>query len=200
MERKSFKSIELELKSTDQERGIVEGYAAVFNNIDRHGDVLLPKSLKHKNVRVPLLWNHDANQVIGSVVVTEDQKGYKYSGQIAINSENEDIRRKAQWVHSLIKEGHVNRNSFGFVVEDAEVGKKDGRTVLFIKKTDVAEVSIVPMPANPRAGVVQMKSVDALEQRIKQLEKELSETQKKEEAPKQGAPAVPVDAILMQLF
>lgn len=165
------KDISLEMKASDIKEGRISGYAAWFGNVDRHGDVLMPGSLKSSG-KVPLLWNHDANQVIGSVYITEDDKGYRYDGTIAINSENEDIRRKANWVYTLIKEGHVTRNSFGFVVEEGKWGTRtvDGkkRQVFMITKADVAEVSIVPMPANPAAGVTSIKSYE--EQKPKQGE------------------------------
>lgn len=166
------KRISLEMKASDIDEGRISGYAAWFGNVDRHGDILMPGSLK-KSGKVPLLWNHDANQVIGSVYITEDDKGYRYDGTIAINSENEDIRRKANWVYTLIKEGHVTRNSFGFVVEEGKWGARtvDGkkRQVFLITKADVAEVSIVPMPANPVAGVTEIKSYEE-EQPVKREE------------------------------
>jgi uncharacterized protein len=157
------KEVDLVIKSSDIKEGRIQGYAARFGNVDRHGDILMPGSLK-KSGKVPLLWNHDANQVIGSVYITEDDQGYRYDGTIAINSENEDIRRRANWVYTLIEEGHVNWNSFGFVVEDGKWSTRtvDGkkRQVFMITKADVAEVSIVPMPANPAAGVTSIKSYE----------------------------------------
>jgi HK97 family phage prohead protease len=209
VEKKSFKELSLVLKAEDFKEGRVSGYAAWFGNVDRHGDILMPKSLKNEGARVPLLWNHDPNQVIGSVHITEDEKGYRYDGSIAIHSANEEIRRKANWVYSLIHEGHVNRNSFGFIVEEGrwETRKIDGkqRQVFLITKADVAEVSIVPMPANPRAGVTNLKSHDEikrLERRIVELENELKRLspENKNRMSKKRHEIDISDAILWRLF
>lgn len=210
MEQKNFKTIQLplELKSDSGERGRIKGYAAIFGNVDRHGDILMPGSLKKKGIKVPLLWNHNPNNVIGSVTLTEDEKGFPYDGIIAVNSKNEDIRRKAEWVYSLVEEGHVTQNSFGFVIEDGkyEARKVDGKQkhVFIITKTDVAEVSIVPMAANPKARVTDLKSYTGdLEIRIEQLHKELNELKKSQRPKRQRAPQ-PVrdisDAVMWGFF
>jgi uncharacterized protein len=211
MEKKNFKTVEvsLELKADDKERGKIKGYAAVFGNIDRHGDILQPNSLKNKGAKVPLLWNHNPDEVIGSVKLTEDEKGYFYDGVIAVNSKNEDIRKKAEWVYSLIEEGHVNRNSFGFIIEEGkwETRKINGKQehVFLITKTDVAEVSIVPMPANPKAGVTDLKSYTGeLEKRIASLQKQLEELKTGRQQIHESKAAKPVqdisDAVMWGLF
>jgi HK97 family phage prohead protease len=179
LKTKNFASWKAEVKAVDGERGMIEGYAAVFGNVDRHGDILMPGSLKHKRVKVPLFWNHNPDMVVGWVVVTEDEKGYKYTGKLAVDSENEQTRKDAEWVYSHIKEGRVTQNSFGFVIEKGRWEKKkiDGeeKHVFLIEKADVAEVSVVPMAANPKAGVTMLKSarVEELEECIRRLEAEL---------------------------
>jgi uncharacterized protein len=188
-ERVDIKSFEV--KASEDERGVIHGYAAVFNNLDRHRDILKPGSLKHKTVKVPLLWNHDTNAVIGHAILTEDKKGFAYKGVLAVNSQNEDLRREAERVYAMIKEGHVDRNSFGFIVEDDEYVRKDvdGKPMVIrhIKKVDVAEVSIVPAPANPKAGVTQIKSADydkimqAVEDKLNELKGELIQAKSSEQ-------------------
>nr|DAE81606.1 MAG TPA: prohead serine protease [Caudoviricetes sp.] len=57
-------------------------------------------------------------------------------------------------VYKLLKEGRIDRMSFGFYVNDAD--HKGG--VTYIKKVSLLEVSVVPAPANPEAAINEVKS------------------------------------------
>jgi HK97 family phage prohead protease len=167
--------VEVEIKADDTERGVIHGYAAYFNNIDRHGDIITPESLKQKSVRVPLLLNHDTDDVVGHAVVTEDEKGYAYKGVLAVDSESDTLRERARYAYALVKEGHIRHNSIGFIPEQTEFAKRtvDGkeRTVRLLKRNDLGEVSLVPVPANPKAENFAVKglSQDEMEALVKQV-------------------------------
>nr|DAM39767.1 MAG TPA: prohead serine protease [Caudoviricetes sp.] len=57
-------------------------------------------------------------------------------------------------VYKLLKEGRIDRMSFGFYVNDAD--HKDGKT--YIKSVSLLEVSVVPAPANAEAAITDVKS------------------------------------------
>lgn len=166
----AFDTKMFEVKASDTEEGVIYGYAAKFGNIDRANEIILPGSLLRKDIKVPLLWNHNTNVVLGHAYITEDAKGYAYKGVFAINSENEDLRREARKYYTLVKEGHVDRNSIGYRVLDYGHERREGKTVRVLKKLDVAEVSIVPMPCNPEAGVDAVKYAETEESLRRQLE------------------------------
>mgnify|MGYP001291717851 CR=1 FL=1 len=167
---KEFKDVaEFEFKELgegDGRKGIIEGYAAYYGNVDRGGDILVKGAMTNPNgSRVPLLWRHDQDRVIGSAWVEDDGKGIRYRAELAINSESEDVRRDALKAYALLKEGHVTKNSFGYTADDHALSRKDidgkPRMVRELKKVTVYEVSIVPCPMNNKADVLGVKSLDA---------------------------------------
>ena len=61
-----------EFKFSDEGTGTVEGYASVFNLLDRGGDIVLPGAYKaslaswrKRKSAVPMLWQHDPYEPIG---------------------------------------------------------------------------------------------------------------------------------------
>lgn len=181
--------LSFEVKAAD-EYGVIEGYAGYFNNVDRQGDILLKGSLQSKSVKVPLLAHHDPREIIGSAIVTEDEKGYRYKGVLAVTSQSETVRKRAEEYYHLVKEGHLNKNSIGYVTKDHEWKKHtEGNkeyAVRLLKSVELLEVSLVPIPANDRAVVTGIKTytenevkelIRSLEERILLLEKQLEEKQ-----------------------
>lgn len=65
------------------------GYAAIFDSVDKGGDVITPGAFAHSLQRrggqgVPLLWQHRADQPIGRIeAVSEDERGLRVIGEIA---------------------------------------------------------------------------------------------------------------------
>jgi uncharacterized protein len=165
MEFKAF-----EVKADEKEAGVVFGYAAFFGNVDRGHDILVKGSFKKQNVKVPLLLNHDQDKVVGHAWVSEDEKGLFYKGILAINSESEGLRKRAQEAYALVKEGHVATNSMGYRALKTSFDRKtiNGQqlTVRKIEQLDLAEVSIVTVPMNPQAQILS----------VKKYQEEMSET------------------------
>src|SRR5260221_110039 len=74
-----------ELKATDQEKGIFEGYLSVYGNVDSYKDIVEPgaftKTIKDARGRqgkylFPLLWQHDPKDPIGGILdLVEKPKG-----------------------------------------------------------------------------------------------------------------------------
>jgi len=161
--------------------GSVKGIAAAFGNLDRHGDIILPTafdkalSTMRNADDVAFLWNHDSSKPLGplrSLSVTDD--GLEFDGTIVPTTWGKDVRM-------LLKTNTVRKMSFGYRVNraayvddavglasalshfgvdprwsgsiSAEAAKAfdAGMGVRLLVDLDPWEVSLVPVPANPRA-------------------------------------------------
>lgn len=151
-----------------EDGGMVAGYAATFDRIrDSYGDVIKKgafaeslerwKELNGRGVYIPLLYGHQMNDPrynIGKVTLArEDEKGLYIEAEIDPESDT------AQYVRRLVAEGRLYQFSFAFDVLDAgEVELEDGSTAYELRKLELFEVSLVQIPANPRAEVTDVKS------------------------------------------
>jgi HK97 family phage prohead protease len=144
---------DFELKSAD-EKGIFTGYASVFNNIDKDGDVIVKgaftKSLTRRKPK--LLFQHKIDEPIGLIeALYEDENGlYIEKGLV-----NLDVEKGAE-TYSNMKKKILDKMSIGFKTVDFAYDKETG--VRFIKEIDLYEVSIVTFPANDMAEVDSVKS------------------------------------------
>ena len=144
------------------------GYGAVFGNVDSYGDVISPGAFadtlaraKSTNDWPAMLSQHgsflggDGNTPVGVWAnMHEDQKGLVVEGKLAPTPRGQEL-------YSLMKmtpRPAINGLSIGYVPKEwsARSRPEDPRRTL--KKVDLMEVSIVTMPANPKARVTQVKS------------------------------------------
>lgn len=152
---------QVEFKAMD-EAGTIEGYASTFGNIDRHGDIIAKGAFAGSATKVPVFALHDPAQTVGIGRVTEDEKGLKISIKLAIDAKSENLRKRAEEYYDLARMGIVERMSIGFapLETDFEQRKIKGKDhiVRVIKKVDLMEVSLVPIPANDKARITQVKT------------------------------------------
>jgi hypothetical protein len=118
------------------------GYAAVFDRVDRGGDVVragaFERSLRRDAGSVPLLWQHRAGRPIGRVeYLREDRRGLRVIGRV--------VEGKAA---SLLEAGAVSGLSFGYRVREAK-----GAEPRELIDLELVEVSLVTFPMQPRARV-----------------------------------------------
>ncbi len=137
------------------------GYAALFDNIDRGGDIIRQGAFRHSLSRQkswPLLWQHRPDQQIGEIAyAAEDRRGLRVIGRfIDRNGSGQSITSRAR--HMLIS-GGVTGLSFGYRVRSyaeglAETNMRGGvaarRELLAL---DLVEVSLVTHPMQPGAHV-----------------------------------------------
>jgi HK97 family phage prohead protease len=68
-----------EFKYAVSDDGTFEGLLATYNNVDLGGDTIEPgaftKSLQENGNVIPLLWQHDSRQPIGSLTVADTAAG-----------------------------------------------------------------------------------------------------------------------------
>ena len=122
------------------------GYAAIFDRIDRGGDVVrrgaFLRTLQDVEA-VPLLWQHKADSVLGMIEhLSEDKRGLRVIARIG---DTADARRAAR----LVQAGQLSGLSFGYRVR----GAKSGDGCRELTELDLVEVSLVADPMQPRARV-----------------------------------------------
>lgn len=151
------KAVHLDIKELDLEEGVFEGHAAVFNNVDLGGDVLMPGSMKRslKNwasskKALPILWQHNPHEPIGvTVEAEEDDKGLKIKGKLIL-----DVQR-AREARALMQAGALGGLSIGYDVVEDNWTKEGVRELHQIR---LYEYSPVTWPMNPKAGYTNVKS------------------------------------------
>lgn len=118
------------------------GYAAVFDRVDRGGDVVRKGAFAgvlKRGAEVPLLWQHKAEAVIGTIEhLSEDERGLRVIASVA-------DERAAR----LLGSGTLDGLSFGYRVREARTGAA-GRE---LTELDLVEVSLVAKPMQPKARV-----------------------------------------------
>ena len=131
---------------------VIEGYASLFGDQDRGGDVVTQGAysaslarLKAEDRQVKMLWQHDPSQPIGVWdEVREDGKGLYVKGRLL-----EGVARAREAVE-LIAAGAIDGLSIGYRTVKA-VKDKEGRRLL--QELELWEVSLVTFPMLPSARV-----------------------------------------------
>ena len=145
----------------DEETGTISGYFSTYDRIpDSYGDVVAPgaftdtiKAREETGHPFPLCWNHDLDQIIGKVdKIEDDEKGPLMTASFFDTP-------LAQEKRAIVQSGVVYQFSFAYDIEDAaEVRLEDGTKVNELRKLNLYEVSIVPIPANQNAVVTEVKA------------------------------------------
>ena len=176
-------SAPLELKfAGDKSRpGSFEGYGAVFNNIDRGGDIIEPgaftKTLNDMMAcgvgSVPMYQNHD--RAAGAIGVwdefSEDGKGLHVKGRL-IGMDTET----GKWNYARLREGAIKGMSIGYRVPAGGSTMADvkGKRCRKLKSVELSEVSLVDDPMNPEAKFNFVKSLTgAYDVNPRELERDL---------------------------
>jgi len=149
MDTKSFR---FSVKDID-DQGLFEGYAAVFGNVDRTGDVIEPGAFRktlQENPELPILWQHNPAEPIGlTVAAVEDNRGLRVKGQLNLET------ARGREAYALMKQGVLRGLSIGYdTVKEAWEG-----TTRKLKEIRLWEWSLVTFPANPLAKVESIKAV-----------------------------------------
>lgn len=118
------------------------GYAAVFDRVDRGGDVVRRGAFSASLAKaepVPLLLQHKAGEIVGYIEhLSEDQRGLRVIASIG------DPR-----VGRLVEGGRLKGLSFGYRVRKARHGRVERELI----DLDLVEVSLVARPMQPKARV-----------------------------------------------
>lgn len=154
----------LKIKSLDPE-GSFAGVAAVYNTVDLGGDRILQGSFARTiaaSKTFPLLWQHQADNPIGTVTVADSREGLLVSGQLLMDLP------AAKNAYVLIKAKVIKGLSIGF--ETIQESLEDG--VRLLKEIRLWEVSIVTFPMNLDAAIGSVKALsgDDMAQHLKAID------------------------------
>jgi HK97 family phage prohead protease len=122
------------------------GYAALFDRIDRGGDVVRPgafgRSLGRGAGAVPLLWQHDPARPVGRIeYLREDGRGLRVIARLSGGA-------AGRAAAALLKDGRVAGLSFGY-----RVRKSSGSKPRTLEDVELVEISLVSVPMQPKARV-----------------------------------------------
>jgi hypothetical protein len=168
------------------EDGTFTGIASMYGVSDLEGDIIekgaFTKTIR-ENPEVPILWQHEDDEVIGLGTVSEKGNKIEITGKLDMEDP------VAQNAYRKIKNGYVKGLSIGFMAIKKTFGEEDGKFVRRLQEIKLMEVSIVTFPAMPQAQVTSVKASDETAQRIKALEDKIAALEAEKAAP--AAPAKP---------
>ena len=146
------------------DNGTITGYASTWiREPDSYGDIVAPgafteciEQIKAEGKVLPLLFNHDANNLnayIGTVYdLKEDEHGLLFTAEF-------DDTPEGQKARNLAMSGRVVKFSFAYdILDQAEITLEDGRKANELRKLNIHEVSLVLYPANPDTSMVEVKA------------------------------------------
>jgi len=147
----------LTVKAVDEERRLITGTASTPQP-DRAGDIIEPLGISFKNP-VPLLLYHNPTAPVGRVKFkkpTED--GLDFEATLPVIPEPGTLRDRVEEAWQSIKANLIGGVSIGFrSIEEAFNKETSGFRFL---KTEVLELSLVSIPANPDALIATIKAMD----------------------------------------
>ncbi len=178
-----------------REDGTFDGIASVYDVEDLGGDIIEKGAFKKtlsENPTVPILWQHQSDEVIGQGEVKES------GGKVLIAGKLDLEDATGQKAYQKLKKGLIKGLSIGFQTikakweEIEEQGKS--RLIRRIQELKLWEVSVVTFPMLPQAQVTRVKSTEDLEARVRELEAKIDAIQA---APKsaQSTPPEPPEPV-----
>ena len=159
-----FMSVPFELKEETpvDDKGIFEGYGAIFNKMDDYRDIFLPgaftdtlKAGGRNGTGVAMLWMHEAHRPLGVwLEMREDKKGLKVKGQLALGTTDGDNAYK------LMLMGALRGLSVGYDTRNAVVEFDNEKRIRLLKeRINLWETSPVTFPAMTFARISRVKDI-----------------------------------------
>lgn len=159
----------------DDNSASISGHAASFLTVDSYlstfGRSAFRKTLQERGDKVPLLFNHDSDKVIGKTTeLRSDSKGLRFKADI---SEKTTLGSD---IMVLIRDEVLNGMSFGFnAIKDRSGAQSDNidlttapkgtraEDVRFIEEVRLRELTVATFPSNLRPTITSYRSEDAEE-------------------------------------
>jgi HK97 family phage prohead protease len=166
-------ALELKFADSDTKEMTFSGYGAVFGNVDSYGDVIqkgafretLREAKKSKQFPAMLLqhggWGVTSEDFTPIGIWTdmeEDDVGLRVEGKLADTARG----REAYTLLKMTPRPAINGLSIGYRAKEYSLGTKPEEPRRTLKKVDLLEVSLVTFPANPKARVSAVKSIEQL--------------------------------------
>lgn len=144
-----------------------EGYATVWSGVDAYGDSIAKGAYRdtlaehRKSGRWPvMLANHggflgsDPTPVGVWTEMREDDRGLWVEGRFAPTARGEEL-------HTLVKMGALSGLSIGFRPVEWKMRAKPEEPRRTLTKIDLVEVSVVALPADPKARITAVKAIES---------------------------------------
>ena len=146
------------VKSMDDERRVIRGMATT-PEVDRMGDIVDPMGVKVAE-DIPLFLYHDSNLTVGRAKFGKPTKdGIPFEAHLPQVKEAGRLKDRVDEAWQMVKYRLITGVSIGFqALEDGVERMKSGG--LKFLKTEVLELSLVPVPANASATIHSIKSMD----------------------------------------
>jgi hypothetical protein len=148
VERRDFN---FKIKSVNAD-GTFVGMGAVYNNVDLGGDKILPgaftRTLNSRKV-LPILWQHQPDNPIGSCTVTDTPAGLLVNGTLELSDPT------AKKAYTFMKAGITRGLSIGYETVQSTM---DG-DVRNLTELKLYEISCVTFPMNESATISSVKSL-----------------------------------------
>lgn len=161
--KKEYKSFEFKINEIEEDGnvGVIEGYAAVFGNVDLGNDVIekgaFRKTIKDRKGRWPILLDHDPTRPAGvNLEAEEDDFGLKVKGELTLV--DPQVRHRFELIKQFKKAGVKAGLSIGYRTVKHEILNpkpepgKISLPVRRLKEVMLMEHSIVTFPMNEKAG------------------------------------------------
>ena len=134
-------------------------FRASTNDIDRHGTIVEPRGIDTENYSANpvFMWGHDAygsgggppdlENVLGRVI---DYRKDDSAFDIEVEWASHD---RASMARDLVRAGFLSAVSVGFIPDPDSMTTRaiEGTEVPVYNRTELVEVSLVPVPSNPNA-------------------------------------------------
>lgn len=143
-----------ELKGVD-DAGTFEGWLSVYGVVDLGNDMIqsgaFTKTIKENGGKVPMLWQHDTKEPIGSLELEDRADGLWVKGTLLMDSV-----QRAKEAYALIKADVIRGLSIGYkaIADKTKVVKG----VRHLGEVKLFEGSIVTFPMLPVAQIATVKS------------------------------------------
>lgn len=151
-----FQPLSLDAKAATE--GVIEGYGAIFGNVDQGGDLILPGAFTESLAsgrRVKMLREHCPEDVLGVWdKVGEDDTGLRVKGQIVVSIQD------GKDALELVKAGAIDGLSIGYRTIESDYNNAGVR---ILKKLELWEVSLVTFPMNVGATIDSVKAAGLTE-------------------------------------
>jgi HK97 family phage prohead protease len=182
---KEIRLSKLELKQSEENKMMLEGYALVFDTETLIGDnkrgfveVIERGALSNTIMKdVPLKYNHQDNFLIlartrnNSLTLSVDEKGLFIKAELLDTQSNQDI-------YKMVRSGLLDKMSFAFTVKEQSWDKSSNTPKRMIKEIDrLYDVSIVDTPAYEDTSIY-ARSLESMDIELDTLEKEKLEKEK----------------------
>lgn len=142
------------VENVNEKEGTLSVAVATDTSVDRDGEIVDPAGLDLTNfLKNPvLLYAHDyRSDPIGKVVsIKLEGSRILFTPEFAIG-----ISERAKQYFELCKQGFLNAFSIGFIPQEWSDRKNaDGSSNRVFTKSELLEISLVPVPANPNALIL----------------------------------------------